>query len=552
MWRRELLRRFMTAMRPEEHFEEKIKSQTYTIIGVPKSIIDDLEATCRSYGGTMPSVLPKPKETPPPAKPPSEIDPTIRKMIAVRVGLKEPPPENIQSTEDFKKLDRDEKIKVCKKIFEDPETIEEIMVVDPEIKNLYDFNLKQVTSTIAEKKKKPVEKLTRAEIREAIREAKETTYLQACGSRIDKYFLFLARPDMLEIYLDPTQEKKPLEKIVCTLEEPKWHQMRNAIKDICEKAREHIREKLTAFRWEVEAIFHERKGEEYRPFIHVIDEAYPNVLEPWRIPAHKVTIKMKLGAMIRVPKDKLRKAIDYLKTYRPSTVMSIKTDKDLEREIILTLFNRIENRVNDLLRHTCTPDIRDEYTSLHPKQIKMFKEIYNLVMSRYLSLLTGTETEEEKQEIMEKAYELAKKDLVKWTEELITTRDEEIRKMFAEMLATKALEVAGRTIFETLPTEPVCPPRVTVDIIRRKEREVTLPSLLTAGYRIVEELKTLEVEIEVEQLELRIEFCTPWCSAIDCVLRNITPDYIMDEIVREAKRLGFVEVIIPYPSPSPG
>jgi hypothetical protein len=552
MWRRELLRRFMTAMRPEEHFEEKIKNQTYTIVGVPKSIIDDLEAICRSYGGTMPSVLPKPKETPPPATPPNEIDPAIRKMIALRVGLKEPPPENIQSIDDFAKLDRDEKIKICTKIFEDIEAIEEMIAIDHEIKNLYDFNLERAKVAIAEKKGKPVEELTKTEIKEAIRMAKENTYLQACGSRIDKYFFFLARPDMLEIYLDPTQEKKPLEKIVCTLEEPKWYNMRNAIKDLCEKAREHIREKLAPFRWEVEAIFHEKKGEEYRPFIHVIDEAYPNVREPWRIPAHKVTIRMKLGAKIRVPKDKLRKAIDYLKTYRPSTFMSIKTDKDLEREIILTLFKRIENRVNDLLRHACTPDIREEYESLHPKQIKMFKEIHALVMSRYLSLLTGKETEEEKQEIMEKAYELAKKDLVKWTEELIITREEEVRKMFAEMLATKALEIAGRTIFETLPTEPTCPPRVTIDITRKKEKEVTLPSLLTAGYRIVEELKTLEVEIEVEELELRIEFCTVWCSAIDCVLKNITPDYIMDEIVREAKRLGFVEVIIPYPSPSPG
>jgi len=258
---------------------------------------------------------------------------------------------------------------------------------------------------------------------------------------------------------------------------------------------------------------------------------------------------MNIDARIRVPKDKLGKAIDYLKTYRPSTLATIKTDKDLEREIITTLFKRIENRVNDLLRHTCSPDIREEYTSLHPKQIRMFKEIHALVVSKYLALPPGTGTEEEEKEKWEKAYELAKQDLVKWTEELIITREEEVRKMFAETLATKALEIAGRTIFEVLPTEPTCPPRVTVDIVRRKEKEVTLPSLLTAGWRIVEELKTLDVEIEVEQIELRIEFCTPWCSAIDCVLKNLTPDYIMDEITREAKRLGFVEVIIPYPSP---
>jgi hypothetical protein len=169
-------------------------------------------------------------------------------------------------------------------------------------------------------------------------------------------------------------------------------------------------------------------------------------------------------------------------------------------------------------------------------------------MTKYTALPADMEEDER----WEKAYELAKKDLVKWTEELIITREEEVRKMFAELLATRALEMAGRTLFEVLPTEPTCPPRVTVEIKKRKEKEVTLPSLVTAGYRIVEELKTLEVEIEVEQLEIRIEFCTPWCSAIDCVLRNITPEYIMDEIAREAKRLGFVEVIIPYPSPSPG
>jgi len=249
MWRRELLRRFMTAMRPEEHFEEKIRTQTYTIIGVPKSVLDDLEAICRSYGGTMPSVLPKPKETPPPTVAPNEIDPAIRKMIARKVKLKEPPPETIKSTDDFIKLNKDDKIEICTRIFEDIDAIDELIAIDPEIKNLYDFNLEQTKRAIAEKKGKPVEELTRAEIREAIKRAKENAYLQACGSRIDKYFFFLARPDMLEIYLDPTQEKKPLEKITCTLEEPKWHTMRKAISELCEKAREHIREKWTPFRW---------------------------------------------------------------------------------------------------------------------------------------------------------------------------------------------------------------------------------------------------------------------------------------------------------------
>jgi hypothetical protein len=548
MWRRELLRRFMTAMRPEEHFEEKIRTQTYTITEVPQNILESLEAICRKYGGTMPAVLPKPKETPTPVKPPAEIDPSIRKQIATKANLANPPPETIKSLDDFKALKKTEKIKLCTEILGDMKAIEEKILQDPELKKLYDFNLEQAKKTIAERKGKPVEQLTKREIREAEKKAKEDALLQLCGSRLASYFTYLSRPDILGLYLEPMPEKKPVEKITCTQHEVKWDNVRKAMTELCEKAREYIREKWIPFRWEVEAIYQKKKEETYRPFIHVIDEAYPNVNEPYRLPSHKITILMNIDVGIKVPKDKLKKAIDYLKTYRPSTLATIKTDKDLEREIILTLFKRIENRINDLLRHTCAPDIREEYSSLHPKQIKLFKEIHALVMTKY----TGLPADMEEEEKWEKAYELAKKDLVKWTEELIITREEEVRKMFAELLATKTLEIAGRTLFEVLPVEPTCPPRVTIDIKRRKEKEVTLPSLATAGYRIVEELKTLEVEIEVEQLEIRIEFCTPWCSAIDCVLRNITPEYIMDEIVREAKRLGFVEVIIPYPSPSPG
>jgi hypothetical protein len=524
MWRRELIRRFMTAMRPEEHLEEKIRTQTYTITEVPKDILDRLEAICKKYEGTMPAVLPKPKETPTPVKPPSEIDPSIRKMIATKVNLANPPPETIKSLDDFTKMKKSDKIKLCTEILGDMKAIEDKIIQDPELKKLYDFNLEQAKKAIAERKGKPVEELTKRELRDAERKAKEDAFLQLCGSKLTNYFQYLSRLDMLGLYLEPMPEKKPLEKITCTQREVKWDNVRKAMTEICKEAREYIREKWIPFRWEVEAIYQEKKKEEYRPFIHVIDEAYPNVQEPFRLPSHKVTIIMRIDARIRVPKDKLRKAIDYLKTYRPSTVALIRTDKDLEREVILTLFKRIENRVNDLLRHTCAPDTREEYTSLHPKQIKLFKEIHALVLSRYAMLPPGKGTEEEEREKWEKAYELAKKDLVKWTEELIVTREEEVRKMFAELLATRALEMAGRTLFEVLPTEPVCPPRVTIDITRRKEKEVTLPSLLTAGWRIVEELKTLDVEIEVEQLEIRIEFCTPWCSAIDCVLRNITPD----------------------------
>jgi len=548
MWRRELIRRFMTAMRPEEHLDEKIRSQTYTVTEVPKNILDSLEAICRKYEGVMPTILPKPKEVPTPIITPDKIDPSIRKLIATKVNLANPPPETIKSLDDFKALKKTEKIKLCSEVLGDMKAIEERILQDPELKKLYDFNLEQAKKAIAEKKGKPVEQLTKREIRDAEKKAREDTLLQTCGSKLANYFLYISRPDILGLYLEPMPEKKPVEKVTCTQHEVKWDNVRKAMTEICKEAREYIREKWIPFRWEVEAVYEKKTKEEYRPFIHVIDEAYPNVQEPYRLPSHKVAIRMILDARIRVPKDKLKKAIDYIKTYRPSTAMTIKTNKDLEQEVILLLLKRIENRVNDLLRHTCAPDIREEYRSLHPKQIKLFNEIYALVMSKYTTLPPDMEEAER----WEKAYELAKKDLIRWTEDLMITREEEVRKMFAETLTTRILEIAGRTLFEVLPTEPTCPPRVTIDITRRKEKEVTLPSLATAGWRIVEEVKTLDVEIEVEQLEIRIEFCTPWCSAIDCVLRNITPEYIIDEIVREAKRVEFVEVTIPYPSPSPG
>jgi hypothetical protein len=547
MWRRELLRKFTTALRPEEHLEEKMRSQTYTSTYVSKETIKELKDICTTHEGRFTTSIPRTPVKLEPVISHRRVKKEIRERLAIAVGLTKPPPEHIEKTEDFLKLPEDKKLTVCKEIFKPIEEAEDLVVLDDIAKQFFNSFLELEQSRIAREKGKTEEELTPEELEEARRTALQRAYLATCGHRISKYFEKLLDPTTLAIYLEPEPEKKPVEKIICEQREPKWENMTSLITQMCKTARKHMTEKKEPFILEVEAVYEKKTKPEYKPFIQVVDEVYPNVLEPQRIPSHRVTIRMILDTRIRVPKDKLRKAIDYLKTYRPSTLATIKTDKDLEREIILTLFKRIENRVNDLLRHTCTPDIREEYKSLHPKQIKLFKEIYRLVESKYSMLPRGMKEEDKWKE----AYKQAKEELVKLTEELIVTREEEVRKMFAEMLATKTLEIAGRTIFETLPTEPTCPPRVTIDILRRKEKEVTLPSLLTAGYRIVEELKTLEVEIEVEELELRIEFCTPWCSAIECVLKNITPDYIMDEIVREAKRLGFVEVIIPYPSPSP-
>jgi hypothetical protein len=548
MMRRELIRRLREQIPPEEQLEEKIRSQTYTTTYVSTETIRELREICITHAGKFTPSTPR---TPVKLKPVishSRLKKKIREQLATTVGLAKPPPEHIESTEDFLKLPKDEMFKLCQEIFKPIEEAEDLIIFDDIAKKFFDSFYEDEQLRIAEEKGKTVEELTPDELAVARRIALQRTYFATCGHRISKYFEKLLDPTTLAIYLEPEPEEKPVEKISCEQREEPWKNMISLITKMCNTARKHITEKREPFILEVEAIYEKKDKPVYRPFIQVVDKTYPNIQEPHRIPTHKVLIKMNIDALIRVPKDKLKKAIDYLKTYRPSTLASIKTEKELEQAIILTLFKKIENRVNDLLRHTCAPDIREEYRSLHPKQINLFKEIHRLVESKYAGLPTGMKEEEKRK----KAYELAKEELTKLTEELIVTREAEIRKMFAELLATKALEAAGRTVFEVLPTEPVCPPRVTIDITKRKEREVTTPTLITAGYRIVEELKTLEVEIEVEQIELKIEFCTPWCSAIACVLKNITPDYIMDEIAREAKRLGFVEVIIPYPSPSPG
>jgi hypothetical protein len=552
MMRREIIRRFLEQIPPETQLDEKIRSQTYTVTTVSRKTIESLEELCRKHNGTPATTLPETQKEVTPARPHDEIDLTIRKEIAKEVGLKKPPPETIQNPDDFNKLSRSRKLELCKEIMPNMKAIEDKIIEDPETKKLYDFYLKQEKDAIAGQKKKPVEELTKKEIKQAERKAKEDTFIGVCGLRIQEYFKYLARPDLLELYIQPEPEKKPLEKIMCTQYNPKWNEIIKAITEICFKAREHILEKWEPFRFDVEANIVRPIDETRKEFIQVIDEAYPNIAEPRRIPAHRVTIRIKTPITIRVKKERIKEAIKYLAENRPTTAKTILTEKELETELILTMLKRVENRLRDILRAGCTTDIQDEINSLHPKQITMFREIFRLIASREAMIRArmppGTQEEEIEKEIKERAIEEARKDLVKWTEQLFQSREEDLRKLYAEITSFKVIQMAGRTLFETLPTQPICRPRVTIDITKRKEREVTSPALIKISWRIVEEIKALDVEIEVEEIEIRIQFCTTWCRAIECVLKYITPEFVINQILEEAKRLKFVEVIIPSPS----
>jgi hypothetical protein len=547
MWRRELIRRFLERMPPETQLDEKIRSQTYTVTTVSSKTIESLETLCRKHGGIPTTTLPKTREKETPARPHTEIKPAIRKEIAKRVGLKEPPPDNIQNIDEFDNLGKTKKIEVCNTIMPDMKEIESKIIEDPGVKKLYDFFLEQAKEEIAQKKGKPPDQLTKTEIKTAERKAKENTYIATCRRMISDYFNLIARPDILEIYLLPEPEKKPLEKIKCTQYEPKWEEVINAITDICFKAREHILERWEPFRFEVEANIHRGKEQ----FIQVIDEAYPNIQEPRRIPSHRVTMRIKVPITIKVKKEKIKDAIKYLAENRPATAKTTITDKELETELILTMLKQVQNRLRDILRAGCTTNIQDEINSLHPKQIRMFREIASLIASKEAMLKAKMPPGTPEEEIRRRALEEARRDLVKWTEDLFMSREEELRKLYAEITSFKAIQIAGRTLFETLPTQPVCKPRVTVDITKRKEREVTSPVLIKVAWRIVDEIKTLDVEIEVKELEIRIEFCTNWCRAIECILRWITPEFVINHLLEEARRLKFVEVIIPSPSHSP-
>jgi len=548
MWRRELIRRFLERMPPETQLDEKIRSQTYTVTTVSKKTINTLEDICRKHNGTPTTTLPSTTRGETPVKPHKEIDPAIRKEIAKRARLKEPPPENIQNLDDFEKLSRSRKLEICKEIMPNMKTIEDKIIEDPETKKLYDFYLEQAKKTIAEQKEKPAEELTKREIKQAERRAKEDTFIGVCGLRIRDYFNYIARPDLIEIYLLPEPEKKPLEKIACTQYQPKWDEIIKATTDMCFKARDFILEKWEPFRFEFIANIERKITEQEKEFIQVIDEAFPNVQDPRRIPSHRVTIRIKTPITIRVKKERIKEAIKYLAENRPATAKSVLTEKELETELILTMLKKVQNRLRDILRAGCTTDIQDEIRSLHPKQITMFREIASLIASKEAMIRARMPPGTPEEEIKERALEEARKDLVKWTEQLFESREEELRKLYTEITSFRVIQMAGRTLFETLPTQPVCTPRITIDITKRKEREITSPALIKISWRIVDEIKALDVEIEVEELEIRIQFCTTWCRAIECVLKHITPEFVINQLLEEARRLKFVEVIIPSPS----
>lgn len=534
MSRRAFIREYLREATPESKLEEKIRTQTTTPTEISRDTIKELEKICTTHKGTLTTTKLISPIILRPERPPRRIKPEIKAQIASIVGLAVPPPDTIESIEDFLRLGREDRLRICGLTFADKTIIEDMRITDPEVKFIYDNYLETAKSDIASLRGKSIIDLTPSEHEEAHIIATEKTFLHICGLKLRKYFEYLSRPDILATYIEPEPEKKPIEKIICSQINPKWEDMILAMTKTCETARKHILEKREPFHFTVEAEY--RKPPE--PFVQVTDEAYANIENPRKIPSHKVTIRMILDAKIKVPKERIKEAVNYLIENRPVTLQSIRTDKDLEREILLTIFKRLEHRINELIRHICAPDIQEERISLHPHQITLFNKLASLIASKEAMLPLGMKEEEKRRRAIEEAL----RDLTSMTEKAITSREEELRRMLAEQLAYKAIQVAGRTLFEVLPTEPICPPRITVDITKRKERTVTSPVLLRAGWRIVEEMKALDVEIEIDQIEVRIEFCTPWCQAIACVLRTITPDLIIEELTREAKRLKFVEV----------
>jgi hypothetical protein len=548
MWRRELIRRFLEKAPPETQLDEKIRSQTYTVTTVSRKTIESLETLCRNHGGIPTTTLPKTREEGTPARPHSEIEPRIRKEIAKRVELREPPPETITSIDDFDNLSKTKKLKVCNTIMPDMKEIESKIIEDPGVKKLYDFFLEQAKDKIAQKKEKPPDQLTKTEIKIAERKAKENTYIATCRKMINEYFNLLSRPDLIEIYIDQQIEKKPVEKITCTQYQPKWDEIIKATTDMCFKARDFMLEKWEPFHFELTANIERKITEKEKEFIQVIDEAYPNIQDPRRIPSHRVLVRIKVPATIRVKKERIKEAIKYLAENRPATAKTVLTEKEFETELILTMLKTVQNRLRDIIRAGCTTDIQEEINSLHPKQIRMFREIASLIASKEAMIKAEMPPDTPEEEIKTRALEETRRDLAKWTEQLFESREEELRKLYAEITSFRVIQMAGRTLFETLPTQPTCTPRVTINITRRKEREVTSPALIKIGWRIVDEIKTLDVEIEVKELEIRIQFCTTWCRAIECVLKHVTPEFVINQLIEEARRLKFVEVIIPSPS----
>jgi hypothetical protein len=336
--------------------------------------------------------------------------------------------------------------------------------------------------------------------------------------------------------------KKLVERVVCSQSNPKWDDMKLVIHEICVTARKHVLERREPFRYGVEAEFRRPSG----PYVHVVDEAYPDMLNPGRIPAHKVTMRTVIDAKIRVPKEKLGKAIDRLLD-RPGTLQSIRTVRDLEREILQTLFKKLENRIADLVRIGCTPEVREEMQSLSQYQVRVesFKGVADLIASKEAEIRARMPLGTPKREIRRRARGEVRRELVEMLEEDMLARDE-LGRFFAEILAHTMVQRAGRPLIEFIPTVPLCPPKVTVDVTKGREESATNPIPVGAGfsYKIKEELKKLGVEIEVDQIEVRIEFCTPWCLSVLCMLDKITPGYVVEELLRRAEDLGFAEVKI--------
>ncbi len=338
--------------------------------------------------------------------------------------------------------------------------------------------------------------------------------------------------------------KKLVERVVCSQSNPKWDDMRLVIYEICVTARKHILERREPFRYGVEAEFRNPSG----PYVQVVDEAYPDMLNPRRIPTHKVTMRMVIDTKIRVPKEKLGKAINYLLD-RPGALESIKTVRDLEREILQTLFEGLKNRVADLERIGCTPDVREEIQFLSQYLVRVeSRGVADLIASKEAELRRMRPGAPEG-EIRRRAREEVGRELVEMLEKDMLVRDE-LGRFFAEILARTAVRRDWRSLIKHIlmvpPTVPLCPPKVTVDVTKGREESATTPIPVGAGfsYKIKEELKKLGVEIEVDQIEVRIEFCTPWCLSILCMLDKITPGYVVEELLRRAEDLGFAEVKI--------
>jgi hypothetical protein len=339
--------------------------------------------------------------------------------------------------------------------------------------------------------------------------------------------------------------RKLVERVVCSQSNPKWDDMRLVIYEICVTARKHILERREPFRYGVEAEFRNPSG----PYVQVVDEAYPDMLNPRRIPAHKVTMRMVIDAKIRVPKEKLGKAINYLLD-RPGALESIKTVRDLEREILQTLFEGLKNRVADLERIGCTPDVREEIQSLSQYLVRVeSRGVADLIASKEAELRARMHQGAPEGEIRRKARGEVRRELVEMLEKDMLVRDE-LGRFFAEILARTAVRRDWRSLIEYIlmvpPTVPLCPPKVTVDVTKGREESATTPIPVGAGfsYKRKEELKKLGVEIEVDQIEVRIEFCTPWCLSVLCMLDKITPGYVVEELLRRAEDLGFAEVKI--------